>query len=454
MNKTQVEEHKYGTRRSGVISRVILSVFGYEGTLAHKYIKRNKSKHRKTLIMLMIPIIVFISVSSYANMMTERTRARTGGFDYSINIKTDGNTITQEKILEFLSAQKDLIFTFRREISERGYAGLNRERTFYSDNYKAWERERRSGGGFNCINLFGVYSLGYGVTLIAMPDEEFRKTVPERSSEVQGILLNTSGNTYLGGKVQTFKPFQITKGDFFLVTRQGGMEMTQDIGLVLVAEITTPPDFANPFVWDGGVHILISETDFNRWVELYFNDAVFDDVSMKIFIWTDDSNTLYSDITKNFPRGENSNMRYFIHNMDEHRHNAYMLRNVGAAVALAALLTAVARTFVLAAAAIKARQPEFLVLFSAGMTRSKITKMLNVEILLYTIKALVLGIPFGWLLSYGFYRWVHSNDFEAIPFRIPFVAVSVAIASILFVALIIMRYNSYQLQKIIAERTC
>jgi len=69
---------------------------------------------------------------------------------------------------------------------------------------------------------------------------------------------------------------------------------------------------------------------------------------------------------------------------------------------------------------------------------------LNVEILLYGVKALIFGLPSGWLLSYSFYRWAYGASREAIPFRTPLLAVAVAIASILFVALIIMRYNNYK----------
>jgi len=440
MKKTDVESYKYGTRRPGVISRVILSVLGYEGTLAHKYIKRSKSKHRKTLRILMMPIIVFISVSTYASMMEKGNDAMTGGFDYNATIDLSWG-FTQDfkdELIDFLLNRDDVKISVRNKLSAHGMLAMqNVPRNFFSDDFRQWHKDRTD--SFNCDG-FGTISIRYGLKLIAMKDEEFYSKVSKVSSETQGILLNFSGNTYIRGKVDSFKPFRMTPGEYVLVARHGGMEMTVDVGLILAAEMSAPPESIEPYFWDGNINILIPESVFYQWASMYFNY----DIMTSIFIWVEDIDALNTDLKVNFSFGENGYLQAF--DIDRYKGTTVLFKNIGYSISVASLLFAVVYYITVVKADFRNRHNEFFVLYSAGMSRNSLLKMLNTEIILYGIKSFIYGYIFGWLLSFVFYKWVRSG--EPYPFRTPLIAFAITIVSVLLLILIIMICNRRNLHKL------
>lgn len=91
------------------------------------------------------------------------------------------------------------------------------------------------------------------------------------------------------------------------------------------------------------------------------------------------------------------------------------------------------------------RAKEFAMLKSIGMTSKEFNRMVRLESLMYSGKALIIGIPLGLLLSYAFYRSIaNSVDFGWI---IPWAAILISVAAVGVLVGVIMRYSVRQVEK-------
>jgi len=85
-------------------------------------------------------------------------------------------------------------------------------------------------------------------------------------------------------------------------------------------------------------------------------------------------------------------------------------------------------------------------LYSIGMTNKGLNKMLNLESLMYSAKALFIGIPLGIIASYVFYT-AFENTME-FPFRFPGFALMFCAAAVILVTFGVMRSGKGKLNKI------
>lgn len=91
------------------------------------------------------------------------------------------------------------------------------------------------------------------------------------------------------------------------------------------------------------------------------------------------------------------------------------------------------------------RAREFAMLKSIGMTSSEFNRMVRLESLFYSGKALMIGLPLGLLLSYAFYQSIASSiDFG---FIFPWVAILISIVAVAILISVIMRYSVREVEK-------
>lgn len=91
------------------------------------------------------------------------------------------------------------------------------------------------------------------------------------------------------------------------------------------------------------------------------------------------------------------------------------------------------------------RSSDFASLKSIGMTKKEFNNMINLEAILYSFKSLVYGIVLGLLGSYGIFKlFTRDYNFE---FLIPVKSIIIAIAFIIVIVLVIMRYSIKKINK-------
>jgi putative ABC transport system permease protein len=91
-----------------------------------------------------------------------------------------------------------------------------------------------------------------------------------------------------------------------------------------------------------------------------------------------------------------------------------------------------------------ARAREFAVLKSVGMTAKGLRRMLNLESILCSAKALLYGLPLGLAATFVTYRFVmHSVEFA---YRFPWLALAECIAGVFAITWITMHYAANRLK--------
>ena len=91
------------------------------------------------------------------------------------------------------------------------------------------------------------------------------------------------------------------------------------------------------------------------------------------------------------------------------------------------------------------RQKEFATLKSVGMTRKEFNRMINLETIFYSIKALIYGVALGLVGSYLIYLATASNmDYG---YHFPLAAIIISILAVFILVFIIMRYSMSKINK-------
>jgi len=113
-----------------------------------------------------------------------------------------------------------------------------------------------------------------------------------------------------------------------------------------------------------------------------------------------------------------------------------------------AMLSLISVTSVVATitTAMALRRQEFAMLFSVGMTRAGMDKMLNLESLLYGLKSLMIGLPVSLALSF----LIHQAIIHVLVFayRPPITAMVISAAAVMALTFATMRYGKRKLQNI------
>ena len=113
------------------------------------------------------------------------------------------------------------------------------------------------------------------------------------------------------------------------------------------------------------------------------------------------------------------------------------------------MLTLIGLTNVISTIAtnVRSRSREFAILQSVGMTRGGLSHMLNLESILCSAKALIIGIPLGMLGSYAVFSFLSSpNAPVEFPFTIPWMPIIQCTLGVLAVTWITMRYSASRLR--------
>jgi len=93
---------------------------------------------------------------------------------------------------------------------------------------------------------------------------------------------------------------------------------------------------------------------------------------------------------------------------------------------------------------VRSRSREFAILQSVGMTRGGLGRMLNLESILCSVKALVIGVPLGIIGAY-FLHGILADPVD-FAFKIPWIPILQCALGVLTVTWITMRYSASRLR--------
>ena len=157
-------------------SKIIRKVFGVEGEIALKNIKRNKRKYRITIISLFISIVLFISFSSYLQFLVGTSEGLIYPYNYdsAVYFYDENEELKQRVIKDILSIENIEKYSIIDEL-RFPYETLEEDR--YNKEYYEYHKK--------------LYEEVFNVNIVKLSDEEYREYIEKINGTYgQSILLN------------------------------------------------------------------------------------------------------------------------------------------------------------------------------------------------------------------------------------------------------------------------
>lgn len=405
-------------------SKIVDKLFGVGGDIAYKNLKRNKKRNRTTIISIVISVAVFISLSSFLSYGFKITNQYYQDVNYDIQLYLrDTNEEESKKIINDI-IKMDNITKY----------SINRSMSMTFD-YKKYYNE----------DVLKYYEATNDLPLriVSVGKNEFERilnenNINESEYNYKGLLIDKS-MIYQDDSKNYKEVNLLDLNKFKTVT---GSINNKDISIKILKRIDTlPMGFQN--VYSATPTVIVSDEFYDYIISNYNVNAT---DSRSLYIKSTDAEKLES-LIKEYLLDENIN-NYSLFNIETEakaQRSLIILVSIflyGFIIVISLIgITNIINTI---NTNMNLRRRELAMLKSIGMTRKEFNKMINLESIMYSTKALIMGIPLGLLGSYGIYKaFASGNDYGFIfPWKAIIIAVLVVyilVSTIMYFALRKMR---------------
>ena len=412
---------------------IIKKIFGIGGVIAYKNLKRSKKKYRTTVISLAVSVFVFISMNTFMYYTFRVTSTYYDDLDYNVMITSSfEDTPKMEDALK-INGTDDYTMLYQSSLTTDGYLeidDLSKLTDFAKDILEEGLREqgcydeRKDTSDMNCDKKRQM-------NIIGMDEKSFKEYVDKlgldyNSVKNKGVLVNNYSYINVEG-VRTEKGIYNYKKDETIKGTYNGSPLEID-----VSEVTNVRPSGLENFWDSGGYLIVSEEEYH---DLSFTPYI-------LTINADDPAQVTLDINNEIPElsavniGENAQAERSI----------YLLMSIFLYGFIAVItLIGVTNIFNTITSNLELRQKEFAMLKSVGMTRKEFNRMINLETIFYSIKALIYGVALGSIGSYLVYLATTSKlDYG---YHFPLTATIISIVAVFVLVYIIMRYSMNKINK-------
>lgn len=406
-------------------SKLFDKLFGIEGQIALKNLKRSRKKYRTTIVSIFVSIVIFISLNSFMENSFKVSKNFYQETLYNLKIRVSDLPLNKEdeKVAKILKLGY---------ISE--YSIINGTSVGIDSKYLSQKgKEHYIRYGYSNINL-DVYTLGDTAYEKYLNKLGFKK----EDYENKAILIDkfVERNADVKGQRFEFNYLNIKPGDTITVTKNPyDSENKENMEVSIGRRTDVLPMGISQDEVNQNATIIVSTSYFEK----FANKNVY---SKGIYINSNDASKLEKLIKEELPQLKNN---IYNQEKDQKEQNSIVLV---ISIFLYGFITVISligitNIFNTITTNVALRRKEFAILRSIGMTDKEFNKMINFESLLYGFKSLIYGIPVGVILAYfintGF------NNIYVSEFVWPIKAI---IISIIFVFVIIFTTMRYSIGKI------
>ncbi len=428
-------------------------IFGLEGELALKNLKRHRRRYRTTVFSLFISIVLFVSFSTFINY------ALTGGgmyyqeFNFDFSVMVDSLTSEKQTDLGAQVAALDGVerCTIQRTILTDAWLPPESFSTYFQKNFIDEDRLP--------ADEEGRYHLYFHLT--ALGEKEFETFAEKEGLEVKlfqdranprAILINNS-RTH-DERLTEYKPLRAAKGDRLELSGmidQGEEQETAapTITMELGAVTENLPLGIQPADL-GWVDLLVSDTLFEATRSLIEEQGGITSYAsgdtLQLFLITDESADLGEQLRTICEQYTDD--RLYIQDVKAIQRE---MKQTSTAVSIflygfITLITLIGVTniFNTISTNVALRRREFAMLKSVGLTPGGFNKMINYESIFYGLKALLYGLPVSILISLGLYNGF-GNVF-GFAFFLPIKEILICIAGVFVIVFITMLHAGSKLK--------
>lgn len=419
-------------------------LFGIEGDLALRNIKRNRSRYRSIVFSLIISLILFLSVTSFTDSLKKSVEMTLEGVNFdlqmSLNIEDEN---TKAQLINNVSNLNNISQSIRVDTIDAKTL-LNEE--------SLGDHLRQS----NSLELEdGKYP--YYIKINALDDSAL-----ESYSKEVGVDYNKLKNTknpavividtvtffnYENDKYVEVKSIKTKIGEKMDLTYYNfDIEKNEPLTQINIAAITdkVPTGIQNN-IGNNTFNIVVSKEVFNKFKKSMKNFIPEHDTN--IFMTSPDPASLQLDLEKLVePQIKNHVSIYNVYKERQKEEQLILLISIFV-YGFIALITSIsiANIFNTISTSISLRRTEFAMLKSVGMTPRSFNKMINYESIFYGIKSLSYGLPISFIIMYI----IHTSTLTKFDFKftIPYKTVLIAIMAIFIIVISAMLYSSSKVKQ-------
>lgn len=425
-------------------SKLIRKIFGYEGEIANKNLKRNGKKSRLIIVSLTISVVLFISVNYFCSMLTNQV----GGFEkepYQVEVAVQySNAENLDKALAKENNVKDK-YSITAYYIQQLKSNKDKYLDYMNSKYKNKYKEEL------CMRLHLVddkyfdklckdnnidKSKYYGKNLLALAvnsvgDKSEGDPVFKDSVKNYGLYCGQS-DLYAGGFIDD----SIYEDNYKLEGHILSEENNIHIGDFIKYDENDPM-----FTMDDNSEITMF-APMSEYLKVTNNKP--SDMTVTYGYVTDDSKKLVKtleDISDNYGVKYINNIEMQLQTTDSVKFTIQVF--LYGFITLITLITLfnIVNTISTGTAM---RKREFAMLRSVGVSKKGFYKIVCMESLLYGIKALIIGLPLSLLISYGMNVSLGSAGY---PFRPDIMIYLIVVVAVFLIVGLTMFYAVNKIKK-------
>ena len=462
------------------VPKLIRKIFHEGGCIAWKNMKRSKRQYRTTIVSLVLSVTIFLAASTAVGSISREVSETFATNGYNLSVEYYSHSSWKTSNVDETSTDPD----YHGDLEIPNYADRENRNEEYKNffeeiaknsNVDTWSYcfqcreysfdipqselyESKTGGVPDIMN----YSIENGVLktnlcIMAVDDSAYKeiiKSTGKTPEELKGkaVFVNDNRKTIihdddsreviyepffknpvgmtLNGNIKLWDPDDKYDGKRGSVSIEIGAELTS-------AQLLDEKYFVNIYERSGS--IIIPLDDYMNTIEGWFTYG-------GMFINSSNSIQLESDI------GNMGKSGIYVENIDAYvkMMNAIVLLIEIFVYGFIAVITLIGVTniFNTVSTNMKLRQKEFAMLRSVGMTGKEFDRMIILESIFCSFKALLIGIPFGLLTGWLIYFLIEKMSYTGHSIYIfPLTAVILSITVVVMIVGSIMFYSVSKLKK-------
>ena len=421
--------------------KLVNKLFGIEGEIALKNIKRNKKKYRVTIVSLFISIVLFISFSSYMNYTIDTASSVMGEvpYDYQISYFGDDNDMDALNKISEIIKSNDVKEYVSYSVSNLSIIG----NYTYSDEYLDFYKSAYGDDGIKALT-----NLKYQYISIYILDDisynRYKELIGLDKDSV--ILLNKfKGVSYGNNKRVNYDIPVINNGDINIkICNFDGNDEDVDTTKYCNKKID------NIFITNKSFD-LIEEFSYMSDFKLIVNKKLYDSISdssthyTQFNIISDNTNNI-DKLTKDLDKYSNVNYTNIKEAMKQANNLILVVKILMYGFISLVTLIGVTSVFNTISTSMALRKREFAVLRSIGLTNRGFNKILFFESLFFGMKSLIFAIP----VSIGITVLIHYALADMVSIStiiIPWKYIIISIVSVFVIVLLTMMYSTSKIKK-------
>jgi len=442
---------RHGSVRTG---RWIQALFGFEGTLAAKSLKRDRRNFRATIVSLSISIVLFVAAGSFGAHLNRFAQVVVNP------VEADVMGTFASRIIDITESDGTTVLSYHALTNTQAEA-VTAELAAFADttviavgtNNSMW----RSTAIGVPADMFTPRFLEYHFARLEAWDYQFERPAPDEPVIIAATLATVDAQTYeeliqLAGVphgsnlLMNFYRARIDERWTELTPFQFTHQTLEFNGPLPLHGELRGADVPYEIMHAARGHLVIVVPELDAMHYAWYAQTA-DPIGFQAHM--DDVFARLLPDSGDIPWYQGGDImlgiRNFAAEQDSDRAVIQLVRIF--AYGFVGMLTLIGLTNVIStlSANIRARAREFAVLQSVGMTTGGLFKMFNLESILCSLKSLIIGVPLGIVISILIHRMVmRGADFAYI---FPWLPIAQSIAAVFLITWTVMRFTAAQLRK-------